>query len=134
MPLQKKFAVPEDRATLGDVDLRCPPTGQAGPKVLNLFAQWELGAPGKYTRVKPSPPSDSAATREHAFKNCLLKIGALTGTNRPSSIAFPHNIGCGLAGGTWKNYERMLKQFATSNPDIEVVVCRVAPRTSAPLA
>ena len=124
MPPQNKFAVPGDRAEMGEIDVRRPPPGQQGPTVINLFAQWEMGAPGKYNRVQPAPPSDSAAARERAFKECLGKIGALTGTGRPSCIAFPYEIGCGLAGGTWRNYERMLNDFAAANPDMEVLLCR----------
>ena len=36
------------------------------------------------------------------------------------SIAFPEQIGCGLAGGDWGAYERMLEEFADANPDVRV--------------
>jgi hypothetical protein len=123
MPPQNKFAVPEDRAALGTIDIRPPPAGKR-PTVINMFAQWEMGTPGKYNRVKPAPPSDSAATRERSFQECLEKVGALQGGSRPSSIAFPHEIGCGLAGGNWHNYRKLIEAFAGANKDIEVLVCR----------
>jgi hypothetical protein len=28
------------------------------------------------------------------------------------SIAFPYGIGCGLAGGNWKDYSKLLEAFA----------------------
>ena len=40
------------------------------------------------------------------------------------SIAFPEQIGCGLAGGDWGAYERMLEEFADANPDVRVYICR----------
>eukprot|EP00966_Prymnesium_polylepis_P014860 343461-Prymnesium_polylepis.1 len=68
MPPSNKFAVPEDRATPGTIDVRRPPATVFGapkqPKVINVFAQWEMGAAGKYNRVHPAPPSDSAKQRE----------------------------------------------------------------------
>ena len=151
-----------DVSVAGTIDIRRAPDGK-GPTVINLFAQWEMGAPGKYNRVKPATPSDSAPAREAAFKECLGKIAALQGgeryisaqlpfavllsrdflcfnvfylflpsllvpqlsfERRPNSVAFPHEIGCGLAGGNWPKYESMIKTFATQCPDIRVSICR----------
>ena len=108
----------------GTIDVRRPPAGGKGPAVINMFAQWEMGAPDKYKRVQPAPPSDSAPTRERAFKECLEKISQLPADSKPCSIAFPHEIGCGLAGGAWVKYDIMLKEWAAANPEIEVLVCR----------
>jgi hypothetical protein len=118
-----KFAVLNDRATPGTIDVRRPPAGifGSGTLVINMFAQWEMGPAGKYNRVSPAP-SDSAETRELWFAQCLDEIAKIT--PRPSSLAFPHEIGCGLAGGCWAHYERMLLAFAERNPDIEVFICR----------
>ena len=109
MPPAFKFAVPEDRATPGTIDVRRPPAAIFGaparPTVINLFAQWEMGAPGKYNRVQPAPPSDLAAAREAWFAQCLQAIGNLE--PKPKSLALPHEIGCGLAGGDWSRRARL---------------------------
>lgn len=42
------------------------------------------------------------------------------------TIAFPKNIGCGLAGGNWKNYEKFITQFAEGVKGVEVLVCKRA--------
>ena len=121
MPPANKFAVPEDRAKPGTIDVRRPPGGD-GVIVVNLFAQWEMGAPGKYNRVAPCPPSDSASTRASWFKQCLAAIGAL---DPPlPSLAFPHEIGCGLAGGDWRRYEAMILEFAQEHPTTKVTIAR----------
>jgi hypothetical protein len=123
-PPENKFAVLEDRSKPGTIDVRRPPAGEVGlgcPIVLNLFAQWEMGAAGKYNRVKPAP-DDSKEQRELWFQQCLAEVGKLD--PKPSSIAFPHEIGCGLAGGSWPHYERMILEFAEANKDIEVSICR----------
>jgi hypothetical protein len=127
MKAGSKFAVVDDRATPGTIDVRGPPAGIFGsgtgrPVVINMFAQWEMGSAGKYNRVSPAPPSDSAETRELWFAQCLDEIAKIS--PRPSSLAFPYEIGCGLAGGRWEHYERMLLEFAERYPDIEVFICR----------
>ena len=53
----------------------------------------------------------------NAFANCLQEIRALNITE----IAFPFNIGCGMAGGSWPKYKKMLIEHL-SNHDIKVVV------------
>ena len=85
-----------------------------------MFAQWELGPAEKYNRVKPAPPSDSMATRQGWFQDCLDAIGKLN----LKSVAFPYDIGCGLAGGKWARYDDMLQKFACENPETEVFICR----------
>ena len=61
--------------------------------------------------------------REGYFKRCLGLIGdKIEGLE---SIAFPWQIGCGLAGGEWKVYEGMIKEFAESYPDVSVVIYKL---------
>ena len=123
MPPANKFAVADDRATPGTIDVRKPPPGLFGssrrPLVVCMFAQWEMGLPLKYNRVTPAP-HDSRQAREGWFARCLDAIAALRPP--PESIAFPHQIGCGLAGGEWSRYEQMLLQFAEENPSIHVAI------------
>jgi hypothetical protein len=97
------------------------------PTVINMFAQWEMGGPGRYNRVRPAPPSDSARVREEWFQQCLHAIMALD--RKPASIAFPYEIGCGLAGGNWPRYDAMLVAFAQRS-GIHVFICRWRPSPS----
>ena len=117
------FAIQEDRATPGTIDVRRPPGDEANedgkPIVINLFAQWELGPAEKFDRVRPAPPDDSEATRQGWFRECLNAMSKL----KLKSIAFPYKIGCGLAGGNWMEYEDMIQKFACDNPETEVIIC-----------
>lgn len=72
--------------------------------VINMFAQF---FPGK--TQQPFSNRDGIRARERAFENCLQHIAKLPNLK---SIAFPHRIGCGLAGGDWDVYIEMLKTFA----------------------
>jgi len=128
-PPANKFAIAVDRATPGTIAVRYPPGAQGHisvgqPAVVSMFAQWEMGAAGRYTRVaRPDGvPPDTPPNREAWFLSCLA---ALARVNPPlRSIAFPHEIGCGLAGGNWPRYEAMLKDFAAHNPGIDVSIVK----------
>lgn len=72
--------------------------------VINMIAQYY---PGK-SRY-PDGVRDGEHVRERFFKDCLLKITAIPNLE---SIAFPYNIGCGLAGGDWDVYEKLIDVFA----------------------
>ena len=60
------------------------------------------------------------SSREAWFRACLQQIGGMPG--RPRSIAFPYQVGCGMAGGSWPAYEAMLLAFACEHPEVDVVV------------
>ncbi len=63
--------------------------------VINMYSQYY---PGRNKWGK---------NREGAFKRCLFQISQL----KPESVAFPYNIGCGLAGGKWSTYKEMIEDF-----------------------
>jgi O-acetyl-ADP-ribose deacetylase (regulator of RNase III) len=69
--------------------------------VINMYGQLKPG--------KPSRGRDSAASRLEAFGKGLDQIAELPELR---SIGFPYGIGCGLAGGDWDEYERLLEDFA----------------------
>eukprot|EP00930_Biecheleria_cincta_P102749 TRINITY_DN94574_c0_g1_i1.p1 TRINITY_DN94574_c0_g1~~TRINITY_DN94574_c0_g1_i1.p1 ORF type:complete len:265 (+),score=30.48 TRINITY_DN94574_c0_g1_i1:61-855(+) len=131
-----RFAVPEDRATPGTIAVRHPPAGDERPIVISMFAQWEMGPALKYNRVKlpPNLGTDSREQREKWFVRCLEAISRLD--PKPASIAFPHQIGCGLAGGNWNHYNDMLTKWAEANQDVQVTICTMgdSPKHDASLA
>lgn len=72
--------------------------------VINMIAQYYPGS-------SPNENSllDSSKVREGYFSRCLVEISRMENIE---SIALPLGIGCGLAGGNWDNYLKMLKSFA----------------------
>jgi hypothetical protein len=69
----------------------------------------------------PGPPksnSDSVTLRKHWFQLGLDEIAKLN----PTSLAFPKNIGCGLAKGKWDDYKKMLVKYAKNHPSTQVTV------------
>jgi O-acetyl-ADP-ribose deacetylase (regulator of RNase III) len=80
--------------------------------VINLFGQRR---PGRATASEP------ASVREQWFRDGLNDINKLEGL---TSIAFPYGVGCGLAGGSWNHYEKILNEFA-DKVEAKVVVYRL---------
>jgi O-acetyl-ADP-ribose deacetylase (regulator of RNase III) len=76
--------------------------------IINLYGQINPGAPKS---------NDSYENRKKWFAQCLKKISKIENL---STIAFPYNIGCGLAKGKWEDYFDMIKNFAETRSDIFV--------------
>lgn len=73
-------------------------------RVVNLLGQVFPGSPSPH-----NPDVDGAKKREDYFDRCLDKLSRV---RKLESVAFPHGIGCGAAGGDWPAYLEMLKNFA----------------------
>ena len=92
----------------------CGNWGQPDRYVINMFSQYYPGT--------GNPDNDNKIHRIKWFAECLVKIGKIEGCK---SVAFPYLIGCGLAGGDWVVYERVLERFAAKYPDIEVYIVKL---------
>lgn len=82
--------------------------------VINLFAQYYPG--------KAKYDNDSAEKRIEWMKQCLAKIYNMR--DQIKSIAFPHGMGCNLAGGDWEIYRSMIKKLADNMPDTTVYIVK----------
>ena len=68
-------------------------------------------------QIYPGKPSskeflnfvDGIKDRKQFFYNCLMAIADVKDLH---SVAFPYKIGCGLAGGDWKIYSKILEKFS----------------------
>ncbi len=72
--------------------------------VINLHGQVYPGKP-----KHPRSALDGTFARETYFRQGLDHIAQIPNLE---SVAFPFNIGCGLAGGNWENYLAILADFA----------------------
>lgn len=91
--------------------------GKSKFKIICAFGQFYPGP------CRQNCDYDTYEKRKKWFKECLNNIIQEIGTkdkNAKITIGFPHGIGCGLAGGKWIDYEKMLIEFAKENPNILV--------------
>lgn len=106
----RNLAVLEDRPKPGTIAV----FGER--PVISLFGQFEMGRSGAFDRGLGVP--DSPADRIKYFKAGLIEIAKLN----PKSLAFPYKIGCGLGGGDWPTYRKMLEDFAQQMPDTKITL------------
>lgn len=65
---------------------------------------------------------DSFKHRKKYFFEGLKKISKIKDIK---SIAFPWGIGCGVAGGNWQDYQKLIDKFADAFPHIEVQIIKL---------
>ena len=80
-----------------------PGTIKVCGRIINLFGQ-----------LYPSTPKYDIDTAEHRLKWFESGLEAISKIENIESVAMPYNIGCGLAGGTWRDYLRLIEKFATT--------------------
>lgn len=109
-PIKKggNTALPEDRTTPGTALI----LGKR--KIACLFAQYAQGKPG--TNEVPDSATDRLNYFEQALNDLISKIP------ESSSLAIPYKIGCGLAGGDWSAYKRVLRKMAAAHPTLTFVI------------
>lgn len=78
--------------------------GKESRFVINMIAQYYPG-----NSMMPTSLLDGISARETYFRKCLAAMAKI---NNIESIAFPHKIGCGLAGGDWDEYLSMIQYFS----------------------
>lgn len=82
-----------------------------GPIILCLMAQWGPSKPGAYARYYPLTYKDTSENRKIWFQECLDVLDEFV----PESeiVNMPFQIGCGMAGGNWSVYRKMLEECKT---------------------
>ncbi len=114
------WAVLEDRPEPGTIFLFEFENSKEGELkgIICAFAQYTHGKPGMLQDPLGADVKDSAKDRQGYFQSCLEQILLL----EPKSVGFPYKIGCGLAGGSWSIYEKMIRDWSVKNPKIDVVI------------
>lgn len=104
-----------------------PTSSDEGPAVACLMAQICPGRVGTWCGVYGvDRESDSADARERYFDEALIQLRGLCEKRGMKRIAFPFQIGCGLAGGKWTHYESKIHRFAERVKEMktQVLVCK----------
>lgn len=115
---ERNFAVKEDQPTPGSIQLL--DNEDCSKKVICLFAQYGMGKPYSYTNKGSTAVLDSFELRQKWFKLCLDEVAQLVPSG--SALAIPFQIGCGLAGGDWKIYNKMITEWAANHPTLHLTM------------
>jgi len=112
-PRAKNLAMIEGRGFPGTVTVLEPAGTRV--KIVALFGQWAPGSlispwPSQYPKFRRNT-EETAQKREHWFKMALFDLEYHIPDG--ARLAFPWQIGCGLAGGDWVTYREMIDAFAT---------------------
>ena len=106
----------EDEDKPGTCKIAKPGEGQTGPYVACLFSQHNPGKPSF---------SESTKQREKWFLESLTNFTQEAKDLNIKTIGIPFNIGCGLAGGNWVSYYKMIHDFALANPQWEISIYKI---------
>ena len=130
----KNLAIPEDRPEPGTVVLSRPisysipsdnkeknrkenDNKENNPIVAGIFGQYDFGKL-RYRSYRPQyKTSETRELREFWFENGLniLRDWLIKNNHGKNfKIGFPYKIACGLAGGNWDKYRKMLERFSNS--------------------
>ena len=121
----KNLSIQEDRDEPGSIVILY---GENKPHIGCLMGQWQMGKINShYYKNEPgiNNHNDTKENRELWFKNGLIALGEWCTDEKITSVAFPYGIGCGLAGGNWKNYLRMINDFDKEYKSIDIVIYKL---------
>ena len=97
--------------------IRIPGTADIIGRVVNLYGQVKAG--------KPSSNGDSKDDRVVYFIRSLDDFYNKARAIQPKGkilLALPKGVGCGLAGGDWNVYQKVIEEFDNSHPNDLVVL------------
>ena len=89
---------------------RVPGTIVIKERVIGMMAQINGG--------KPKNP-------ETQYSRLLLFLQCIEQLPSAKSIAFPFGIGCGIAGGNWDNYYKVINSWSKKHPETQVFIYKL---------
>ena len=98
---------PDEPGTI--IELEHPYEPNKFPIFLCFMGQWLPGKPYVFKKYYPNTYNDTYENRKQWFQNCL----DILDENKYNKVAVPYMIGCGLAGGKWTEYKKMLEDCHT---------------------
>jgi len=115
----KNLAIKSDRGCPGEITISISKVSD--PIIIGIYGQYDYGKVG---RPYSHAPSETTDMRILWFKSGLNKLKEFIQTENIKEVAFPYLIGCGLAGGDWEIYSKLLYNFAIES-QIQVVIYKL---------
>lgn len=104
----------------GTIQIDTDPNSENNFKIVHMFGQILPGKPNSFMKSYQSvidntkflkDLKDGPIERVEYFKKCLESLDSL---ELKEPVAMPYQIGCGLAGGSWEIYKKMLNDCKTN--------------------
>ncbi len=115
----------------GTYEVFTHPNEDDHPVIVCLMAQWAPGKPGAYERVYPAVSTGERDTYENRlawFREAMTDfVRHCVDTKVDFSaepLCIPYQIGCGLAGGNWDEYQKVLQKIEDTF-NIEFIVYKL---------
>lgn len=84
--------------------------------VVCMLGQYGMGKPFSYNNIGGKLyEKDSSRDRLYYFKLCIRHLEHLATIDPIATFALPFKIGCGLAGGNWTKYKKVLEDSSISD-------------------
>ena len=113
--LTANTAIEEDRDEPGTIRILESDDVKKSPHIICIFGQWSPGSPSsKWIYIYPKY-KNIVETSEQRLKWFEKAINYIDDDDRLQDeiISIPYKIGCGLAGGQWKQYKTILTKAKT---------------------
>lgn len=128
-----RYADRDSAGVPGGINVDFPNQDSAGcPIVIGINGQY---AGGKSVDEKNYKYAETHKMREEWFRTGLINLkNFITDFNaiamqknmkKITTVGFPYNIGCGVAGGKWENYYNMIFDFAKDQTQFIVNIYRI---------
>ena len=85
--------------------------------------RWVANLMGQRLPGRARTVDDTSTMRQRWFQRGLDELSKV---EHIKSFAFPHGIACGLAGGDWETYEKMLRGFSKKKTVIVYVLAQTS--------
>jgi len=116
----RNLATPETRPACGSIETTFNPADAEYPRaVVGLVAQLDFGRPG-YRLSRVSFEEDSPTKRLVWFQDAMIRMCEWVVSKGYRTVALPHLIGCGLAGGDWVKYSAIIDDVAALYPQLAI--------------
>lgn len=119
-----------DRPKVGTIHVSYPEsrgTDREEPVIITIFGQYSYGKPSDRSNFtfNKTYSNDAYFLRKTYFHSGLEEIKKILPKDEKVEIAVPYGIGCGLAGGVWEDYEKMLIEFENEVENVEIVLHKI---------
>lgn len=120
---RRNLADPDSRPKMGTCDIRVDKAESLEKIIVALIAQRDFGLPN-FGRVGRTREPDTKLLRQRWFRMALTNAMDTLKVRGAKELALPYKVGCGLGGGDWDAYERIIHDVNNAIDGIDIVIVK----------